>query len=105
MCSIIAGTVNTFDVNSINLTDYTKSNCSVLLAADCSVNSRFALFITPFQTANGKEAFNLTFHIDSDIISYTPRIDNKDFFRLNDEPEIEIVSETNSPLDDSAKFR
>lgn len=92
MCSVVSTTVSTFDDKLVSLANYTKPNCSVLLVADCSITSRFALFISPMET--NSQTFQLELHVDDNIIYYSPRIDDKDFIRLANATEIEITSIT-----------
>lgn len=88
-CSLIAGKLNTFDDKTIELTDYTRVNCSVLLAADCSISPKFALFVTELENS----IFKLTLHVNNDTYSYTPRADGKDFLVVNGDQDVEIISE------------
>lgn len=93
MCSIIAGKVKTFEDATLNLTDYTRDNCSVLLVADCSDKPNFAFFAKPLPSQNTVELFALELFIDEDTIIYTPRADQTDWISINGQPESEIVTE------------
>lgn len=100
MCSVVSATVSTFDDKPILLTDYTKPNCSVLLVADCSIDSRFALFVTPTAT----NAFALELHIDDNVISYEPQQNGKDSIRLQNSTVIEVTPSTR-PFGDSIDLK
>lgn len=102
MCSIIAGTLKTFDDITLNLTDYARENCSVLLVGDCSVNPTFALFIKPMTTKSLTESFSLEFHIGDDVIAYEPREDRRDWITINRAEDAEIITEI-QPIDGRLK--
>lgn len=102
MCSIIAGKVKTFEDITLNLTDYTRENCSVLLAADCSTKPNFALFAKSLPAQSDVESFELELFIDDDTVIYTPRADQSDWISLNGQTESEIVTEV-VPLDGRLK--
>lgn len=93
MCSIVSGVVNTFDDISINLIDHSKGNLSVLLLADCSIRPRFALFVNPKQTIDGKEIFTIELHVDDDVVTYAPRADQSDWISVNGQLEIQVITE------------
>lgn len=86
MCSVVSTTVSTFDDKPIQLSNYTKPNCSVLLVADCSMASHFALFITPTATAQ----FKLELHVDEHVITYEPQVDGSDAIRLQNDTVVEV---------------
>lgn len=92
MCSLIASTVNTFDDKSIPLKNKIQSNCSVLLVADCTRTSRFAVFTKPNNQEFNSEPIEIEIHIDDNVIWYKPRNDGKDFIRLENSTEVEITS-------------
>lgn len=100
MCSVVSTTVSTFDDKPISLTDYIKPNCSVLLVADCSIDSRFALFITPTAT----NAFSLELHIDDHVINYEPQLNGKDAIRLQNSTVID-VTQSIRPFGDSIDLK
>lgn len=93
MCSIIADTVNTFDDISISLVEHTMGNSSVLLLADCSMRPRFALFLNPKHTIDGKEIFTIELHVDNDVVTYAPRADHTDWISINGQLEVQIITE------------
>lgn len=93
MCSIISGTVNTFDDIAIDLYEYSKGNVSVLLLADCSTRPRFALFVNPKQTADGKQIFTIELHVDDDVVTYAPRTDFTDWISVNGQNEVQVITE------------
>lgn len=70
MCSVVKNLLNTFNDNVINLLDrdHLKSNCSVLLLADCTNNPQFAVFLK--QLTNG--AYALRVHYHDTFIEYIP---------------------------------
>lgn len=103
MCSIIAGKVKTFDDATLNLTDFARGNCSVLLAADCSAHPNFALFIKPLALQSEVESFALELYVDDDTVVYTPRADHSDWISLNGQAESEIVTEV-EPLPERLKY-
>lgn len=92
MCSLVSSTVNTFDDKPISLENQTQSNCSVLLVADCTRTSRFAVFATPSNQGSNSESFALEIHIDDEVIWYTPQKSGKDFIRLQNSTEIEVTA-------------
>lgn len=100
MCSVVSTTVSTFDDKPISLTNYTKPNCSVLLVADCSIDSRFALFVTPM-AAN---AFALELHIDDHVIKYEPQVNGTDTIRLQNSTVIEVTPST-KPFGDNVDLK
>lgn len=104
MCSIISGTVNTFDDISVNLTDYSNGNLSVLLLADCSTRPRFALFVNPKQTADGKDIFTIELHVDDDVVTYAPRADHTDWISVNGQLEVQVITEI-LPIENKLKYR
>lgn len=104
MCSLVASTVNTFDDKTIVLEKFIKPNCSVLLVADCSISSRFAVFVTPVKDDSDTEAFALELHIDDRVVRYSPRKEGNDFIRMDDSTEIEVTSLIN-PLGEDVEFR
>lgn len=96
--------MDTFDDKVIDLEKSIQSNCSVLLVADCSSTSRFAMFATPHKTDGKIESFVLEMHIDDHIVSYVPNNNGRDFIHLEDSTDVEIESLTN-PLGDGIEFR
>lgn len=92
MCSLISSTVNTFDDKLVQLENSTESNCSLLLLADCSIKSRFALFVRPMKSETNQTSFELELHVDDHVIRYAPRSDGTDFIRLNDSAQIEVTT-------------
>lgn len=104
MCSLISSTVNTFDDKVINLDTTIQSNCSVLLVADCSAASRFAIFAAPLKIIDDIQSYMLELHIDDHIVKYSPTIKGRDIIRLEDSTEIEVNSLVN-PLGDAIEFR
>lgn len=104
MCSVISTVVSTFDDKTINLEDKIKSNCSVLLVADCSTASRFAVFVKPLKRECYSDSFALEIHIDDHVIKYTPRIDGKDYVQLKNSTEIEVTSLI-TPLGEDVELR
>lgn len=101
---MISSTVNTFDGKVINLEKSIQSNCSVLLVADCSSASRFAIFAAPHKIDVDVESFVLEIHIDDHIVRYTPSNNGRDFVHLEDSNDIEVKSLIN-PLGDAIEFR
>lgn len=93
MCSLISGTVNTFDDISVNLHEHSKGNLSVLLLADCSTRPRFALFVQPKQTVDEKEIFSIELHVDDEVVTYVPRTDQTDWISVNGQLEVEVITE------------
>lgn len=104
MCSVVSSTVNTFDDKSINLENKIKSNCSVLLVADCTIRSRFAVFIKPVKRDCCSESFVLEVHIDDNVIWYSPQNDGQDFIRLENSTEVEVTSKI-TPLGEDVELR
>lgn len=104
MCSIIADTVFTFEDQSLAFNNYTKSNCSTLLAADCSASPKFALFVSSTRKEDSSLAFTLTLHIDEEIVSYTPLPGRANIVLLNGKREVQIDSEA-WPLENGDKLR
>lgn len=92
MCSLISSTVNTFDDKPVPLEYKIQSNCSVILLADCTRSSRFAVFTKPFNQELNSESFEIEIHIDDNVIWYKPRNDGKDFIRLENSTEVEVTS-------------
>lgn len=101
MCSIIAPTLSTFDDLTISLENYTKPNCTVLLVADCSIASNFAVFVTPSKHI-GIESIQV--HIDGDIVTYSTQKNGIDFVQLKNQTEIEVTSMVR-PLGESVNLR
>lgn len=104
MCSMISSTVDTFDDKVINLDESIKTNCSVLLVADCSTASRFAIFATPHKIDSVIKSFTLELHVDAHTVKYSPSNNEHDFIRLEDSTEIEVNSLIN-PLGGGIEFR
>lgn len=104
MCSLISSTVNTFDDKVIPMANIIQPNCSVLLVADCSAASRFAIFVTPIQDESETKSFTLELHIDDQIVWYTPRKDGNDFIRLENSNEVEVKLLVH-PLGENIEFR
>lgn len=108
MCSIVSGTISTFDNKPIQVANYTRPNCSVLMVADCSAASRFALFVIPSSQSssdnNNENTYSLEIHIDDHVIWYSPRKDGTDFIRLKNLTEIQ-VSNLVQPLGDGVDLR
>lgn len=104
MCSVISSAVDTFDDKVIDLSRSIQSNCSVLLVADCSNTSRFAIFAEPHKVDGDIESFALEMHIDDHIVRYSPNSNGRDFIQLEDSTEIEVNSLIN-PLGDAVEFR
>lgn len=101
MCSVIATTVSTFDDKPVELTNYIKPNCSVLLVADCSITSRFALFVKP----TALNSFALELHIDDHVITYEPQLNRtSDTIRLQNSTVIEVMPSIR-PFGDSADLK
>lgn len=92
MCSVVSSTVNTFDLMTIALEDKITPNCSVLLVADCTIASRFAVFVKPLKRECYPDSFALEINIDDQVIKYTPRVDGKDYVQLKNSTEIEVTS-------------
>lgn len=101
---MISSTVNTFDDEMIDLEKSIQANCSVLLVADCSNASRFAIFATPHKIDGNVESFTLELHVDDHIVKYSPNNNGHDLIHLEDSTEIEIESPIN-PLGDGIEFR
>lgn len=105
MCTLISSSVNTFDDKPIELQKILVSNCSVLLVADCSVQSRFALFVRPIKNeTNHTTNFELELHVDDNVVWYTPHISGNDFIRLQDSTQIEVTTLV-TPLGDDVELR
>lgn len=104
MCSIISSSVDTFDDKVIDLEKSIQSNCSVLLVADCSSASRFAIFATPRKVDGNIESFALEMHIDDHIVKYSPNNNGHDVIHLEDSTDVEVESLIN-PLGDGIEFR
>lgn len=92
MCSMVSSTVNTFDDIIVNLENKIKSNCSVLLVADCTISSRFAVFVESIESDDNLQSFELEVHVDDHVIWYSPRKDEKDYIRLWNSTEVEVTS-------------
>lgn len=90
--------MSTLDDKSISLENYTKPNCSVLLVADCSFASKFALFVAPTME-NGIQTFSLQLHLGDDIVFYTPRKLENDLIQLKNGTEI-VIETMIHPLED-----
>lgn len=103
ICSVISDAVNTFDDIPVNLTDYSKGNLSVLFLADCSTRPRFALFVNPKQTVDGKDIFTIELHVDDDVVTYAPRADQTDWISVNGQLEVQIITEI-IPIQDKLKY-
>lgn len=69
MCSLIDANLTTFDDIVQNTTEILKDNCWTLLAADCSDQSRFSVFIK--SSANGSTALKV--YAGYDVIEYDPQ--------------------------------
>lgn len=104
MCSLISSTVNTFDDKPIVIENDTKPNCSVLLVADCSISSRFAVFVTPVKVNSEVDSFTLEMHVDDQVVWYTPRKHGSDFIRLVNSTEVEVTTLVN-PLGREVELR
>lgn len=104
MCSLVSSTVNTFDEKSIALESDMHPNCSVLFVADCSIQSRFAVFVNPVKGALNQSTFEIELHVDDHVIWYIPRSDDKDIIRLSDSTDIEVKTLT-TPLGDAVDLR
>lgn len=104
MCSLISSTVNTFDDKPIAIENDTKPNCSVLLVADCSIASRFAVFVTPIKDNEEVDSFALEMHVDDQVVWYTPNKHGNDFIRLENSTEVEITTLVN-PLGREVELR
>lgn len=92
MCSVIASIVSSFDGKPIDLENIVKANCSVLLIADCTLSSRFAVFIKPLHRESHPDSFELEVHIDDLVLWYTPHMNGKDFIRLQNSTGFEVSS-------------
>lgn len=103
MCSIISGTVNTFDDVSFDLVEHSMGNLSVLLLADCSTRPRFALFISPKHTVDGREIFTIELHVDDDVVTYAPRADFTDWISVNGQLEVQVITEI-LPIENKLKY-
>lgn len=101
MCSVMSSTINTFDHKSLNMENQIKSNCSVLLVADCTISSRFAVFVKP---VDDLKSFVLEVHIDDNVIWYSPQNDGNDFIRLQNLTEIAVTSKI-TPLGEEFELR
>lgn len=101
---MISSTVDTFDDKVIDLSKSMQSNCSVLLVADCSSTSRFAIFATPHKIDGEFESFALEMHIDDHIVRYSPSSNGRDFIQLENSTDVEVKSFIN-PLGDGIDFR
>lgn len=104
MCSVVSTDVNTFDDKTISLNDKINPNCSVLLVADCSIASRFGVFLKPVKNQGYPDSFTIEINIDEHVIKYTPRVDGKDFIQLKNTSEIEVTSLIR-PLGDGVELR
>lgn len=100
MCSIIAPTLSSFDDLTISLENYTKANCTVLLIADCSIASTFAVFITPSKQT-GIESLQV--HIGGEVVTYSTQKNGIDFVQLKNQTEIEVTPIR--PLGESVNLR
>lgn len=100
MCSIISPILSTFDDKPISLENYTKSNCSVLLVADCSSAARFALFVKP---SNGN-GYSLQLYIGDNVVSYAPRANGLDMIQLKNSTEVPVQTMI-QPLGESIDLR
>lgn len=101
MCSIIAPILSTFDDLTISLEKYTKPNCTVLLVADCSIASYFAVFVTPSKQSGIQ---SLQVHIDGHVITYPSQRNGIDYVQLKNQTEIEVTSMV-YPLGESVNLR
>lgn len=104
MCSVVSSTVNSFDDKTISLDDTIKPNCSVLLVADCTGTSRFAVFVKPVKRESYSDAFEIEVNIDDHVIKYITRTDGKDFVQLENSTEIEVTSLI-TPLGEDVELR
>jgi len=103
MCSLVTYNLTTFDDIVLNTTELSKENCWTLLAADCSEQSRFSLFVKRFPD----DSFAIKVYAGNDEIEYDPQgnadhtivLNNENKFKLNalDSKEISFLS-TNIPL-------
>lgn len=102
---MISSTVNTFDDKVINLEKSIQPNCSILLVADCSSASRFAIFAAPHKIDDDVESFALEMHIDDHIVRYSPSNNDRDFIHLEDSTDDVEVKSLINPLGDGIEFR
>lgn len=96
MCSLIDANLTTFDDIVLNSTEFSKDNCWTLLAADCSDQSRLAVFIKP----NADGSIALKVYAGDDTIEYDPHenveqimtVNSDNKFKLNAMDGKEIIS-------------
>lgn len=98
MCSLIDTNLTTFDDTVVNTTEISKDNCWTLIAADCSDQSRFSVFIKP--NTDGSMAIKV--YAGDDTIEYDPHenfeqiltVNSDNKFKLNamDNKEISVLS-------------
>lgn len=87
-CSVAGGTLHTFLDDQVNLdkliVERNKNPCALLLAADCTPKTSFAVFLQPIAGAELSDRFAIRYFVGQISIKYSP-----------DDPEHVIV---NNPL-------
>lgn len=72
-CSVVGNNVLGYHDHRANLDDYSsKTNCSILLAADCSRKSSFALFIEPVEGFKLKDKFAIRYFVGETSVLVSP---------------------------------
>lgn len=103
MCSLIEVNLTTFDDTVLNTTGKSKDNCWLLIAADCSDQSRLSVFTK----SNIDGTIAIKIYAGDDVIEYDPQenveqimtVNSENKFKLNtmDSKEISLLS-TSTPI-------
>lgn len=72
MCSLVKDSLSSFDDKLINIKEYLKelrSNCSILLAADCSERPEFGVFL---QVSHNTSFYSIQVFSNGQYLTFTP---------------------------------
>lgn len=79
MCSVVKDSLSSFDDKLINIKEYLKdvrSNCSILLAADCSERPEFGVFLF-LQVSSNTTFYSIQVFSNGQYLTFTPLTDDR----------------------------
>lgn len=94
MCSLVNDNLSTFEDAVHNTTEISKDNCWLLLAADCSDQSRLSVFIK--HNSDGSVAIRV--YAGDDIIEYDPQENLEQIMTVNSENKFKLNSMDNKEI-------
>lgn len=77
MCSLVKESLSSFDDKLINIKEYlkdVKSNCSILLTADCSEKPEFGVFL---QVSSNTTLYSIQVFSNGQYLTFTPLTDSR----------------------------